>query len=296
MTRSKVGDLRLGRWAAILVAIAVGGGPAAAAPAAAAAAPSAAAAAGPTKKAKRTKRTKRTKVAAPLLPPSATPLLPPPPKPPGKDVHTSNVFLAPTAVTPAAGTLSLHSYELVSLGVTGSPTDWLSLSGSSVGQGGRFNWVVSGKLQFYRGERSSAALHGAGLSFGGTMRAQVAGAVVTSCMDVRCASFVNSYLGVVRWRDAGDLDARRSASRFNGVVLAVGAVSRFSERGRFFTELGTGGALTGEPAVGSGMLALWGLRFSGQRAGLDVGMAHPLVKDAGLLVLGLPILRATVRL
>lgn len=211
--------------------------------------------------------------------------------------HSTVAMLAPTGNTPPAGTVSVHSVEVVFVGVSVSPTRWLSLSATTLpfvlGEG--FIGGIQGKLQVYRSPKFRAALHAT--SFyedieGSTLVAGVGGAV-TSCVDPQCASFFNVYLGAGVLRDApqyGGLDWRRGAG------LSFSMASRVSERSRLLLELGVGTSLD-DDEPGDGVLGLYGIRLSTRHAACDFGFALPLtaLEAIAYFPLGVPVLRLSLR-
>lgn len=214
-----------------------------------------------------------------------------------REGHSTVAMLAPTGNTPPAGTVSVSSVEVVFVGVSVSPTRWLSLSAmtlpSVLGEG--FVGGIQGKLQVYRSPKFRAALHA--ISFyeniaGSTLVAGVGGAA-TSCVDPQCTSFFNLYLGAGVLRDAPldrGLDWRR------GTAISFAMAARLSERSRLLLELGAG-TFIDDDERGDGLLGLYGIRLTTRHAACDFGFALPLtaLEAIAYFPLGIPVLRLSLR-
>lgn len=192
-------------------------------------------------------------------------------------------FLAPTALTEPAGTLSasaggfattrLDSAVLSHVSLSYAATDQISISGTFVLPGqldGLTIGAVSAKAQLFRAGRVRVALQG-NLLFatgsGDTSGAGLVGGVGTLCLDDACNSYASGYaaLGLYKSSDTG-----------LPVVLSGSAVVQLVPHLKLIAELATGFSTSEVGGVGNGAVLFYGLRATHPNVGVDVGAATTL--------------------
>lgn len=207
------------------------------------------------------------------------------------DANATSNFFAPTAIMPPAGSVAFHSYELLVLGLSYSPSSTFSMSAQTLvplGAGAEFIGLFSAKLQLYRSDAVRLALHGAALYFEEDDAALfgVVGGAVTFCFEPACGSHFSGYtgFGISEEDDVGV-----------PVIFSLGLVTAIGKSVKFLLEADTGSVL-GSNDFDSALLAVYGLRLGGQTFALDAGFAKPLgVDDGDLLPLGFPVVNFSFR-
>ncbi len=121
-------------------------------------------------------------------------------------------------------------------------------------------------------------------------RAQVA-LVASLCLDTECHSFLNGYIGGLVVLDS---DADQTSLP---LIISAGITQRLTKRVKLLVEI-DGGAVVGDyDAVGDGVLAWYGARFTGRNLAVNVGFAKPIIEDldSDVLPLGFPWVSLTYR-
>lgn len=207
------------------------------------------------------------------------------------DANATSNFFAPTAIMPPAGSVAFHSYELLVLGLSYSPSSSFSMSAQTLvplDDAADFIGLFSAKLQLFRSDAVRVALHGAALYFEDNDAALfgVVGGAMTFCFDPACGSHFSGYTGI----GIGEEDDVGVPVIFSG-----GLVTAIGKSVKFLLEADTGSVL-GSNDFDSAVLAIYGLRLGGQTFALDAGFAKPLgVDDGDLLPLGFPIVNFSFR-
>ncbi len=207
------------------------------------------------------------------------------------DANATSNFFAPTAIMPPAGSVAFHSYQLLVLGMSYSPSSTFSMSAQTLvplGAGADFIGLFSAKLQLFRSDAVRLALHGTALYFEEDDDALfgVVGGAVTFCFEPACGSHFSGYtgFGISAEDDVGV-----------PVIFSAGLVTAIGKSVKFLLEADTGSVL-GSNDFDSALLAIYGLRLGGQTFALDAGFAKPLgIDDGDLLPLGFPVVNFSFR-
>ncbi len=212
-----------------------------------------------------------------------------------EDANSDRGLLAPTALTPPAGSFSFTNYEIFWMTASYSPTDNLQFTlGTAVPLASDMPFVgtLSAKLQLVKSNAVRLALHGTiggGIESGSGGSAGLVGGVLTYCLDDQCLSHLNGYVG------AGF--AVESSGAVPMVVAASG-VFRLTNRLRAVVEIDTA-YIAGEFAsTSNSFLANYALRFTGPNLGVDFGFMKLFVDGDDVLKevpLGIPFLSFTYR-
>lgn len=247
---------------------------------------------------------------APAPPPPAYPAAAPPPPgvPPMEqpqssvsqgiidDAGSSGMWIVPTALMAPAGTWTFEDNELIFVGGSYAISDKFAISAHTMiplGQevqpftlSGKLGIVDSGKLRV----AASATLFGV---IGGDDAASAGGfgGIASLCLDTQCHSFLNGYVGGLVVLDS---DADQTSLP---LIISAGITQRLTKRVKLLVEV-DGGAVVGDyDAVGDGVLAWYGARFTGRNLAVNVGFAKPIIEDLDndVLPLGFPWVSLTYR-
>lgn len=286
--------MRVSSWSLVLSVVAVSSGPAAAQPG--------------------ELPPEATEETVPPPPPVAEPAVAPAPPPPVaiapavqtptppttvdrgviEDANSGRSWLAPTALTPPAGTWSFSDFELLVVGGSYAITDQLQISATTllpVVEEMPFVGMLSGKFQVARAGRLRAAgqitvthfREGEDSATAGTV-----GGALTLCLDDDCYSHLTGYLG------AGLASEDQTSVPFlASAALAV----RVAKRVKVLFEADTGFVVGDIDALAEGFLGWYGVRFTSKSIGVDLGFAKPFCdgcEDSGL-PMGLPFIAFTFR-
>ncbi len=199
----------------------------------------------------------------------------------------------PTALTPPAGTFSVHNYELFFIGASYGVTDRLMLSVTALvplfsGQG--FVGVISGKAQIISTGRVRVAVQGAiatataddGASIGGV------GGVATLCITSPCSTHLSGYVGAAfAWDDQSSVPG----------IIGVSLLARLGGQLRLLLEAEAGYIAGDINDVSNGALVSYGLRFATQNVSADVAFTRPVCPDCDrdVFPIGFPVVSVTYR-
>jgi hypothetical protein len=211
-----------------------------------------------------------------------------------EDANSGRSWLAPTALTPPAGTWSFSDFELLFVGGSYAVTDQLQISATTmlpIFDSMPFVGMLSGKLQVVRAGRVRVAGQVAVTHFREDNTAATAGTVggaLTVCLDDDCYSHVSGYLG------AGIASEQQTAVPF---LASASLALKVAKRVKLLFEADTGFVVGELDAVADGFLGWYGLRFTTQSIGVDVGFARPFCADCGdfPLPMGVPFVAFTFR-
>ncbi|HPH69518.1 MAG TPA: hypothetical protein PLF40_27390 [Kofleriaceae bacterium] len=211
------------------------------------------------------------------------------------DANAGCSLIAPSALTPPAGTFTFTNYEIFWLTGSYSPTDNLQITlGTAVPltRDQPFLGTLGAKLQIVKSDRLRLALHGTigGGSEGGSGGgAGIVGGALTYCLDEGCISRLNGYVG------AGFAFENNAASP----ILASGAaIFRLGNRLRGLVELDTGYIAGDFASTSNTFLFNYALRFTGPNVGVDFGFMKLFVDGEDVLdevPLGIPFVSFTYR-
>jgi len=208
------------------------------------------------------------------------------------DAGSGGLWLSPTALLAPAGTWTFEDNELFFVGGSYSFTDQFTMSmhtlipltdefASPYIITGKFGLIDQGQLRLAMTGNVFGIL-GSGnddffsAGFGG---------VASYCLDVKCHSLINGYIGALALINSGS-----GSSASIPIVFSGGLAQKLSNRVKLIVEV-DGGAVVGEyDAVGDGLLAWYGLRFGNDFIGVNVGFAKPIIdgNDSEVLPMGLP--------
>jgi len=205
--------------------------------------------------------------------------VPPRPAPAGGDANAEEqtgieqLMVSPTAMTQPKGTLSLHAYEVLFVGITYGLTDRLEVSLdtvlSTLGEDEGSFLMARGKAQMYRGDRLRVAVHGLAASVD-DMRMLGAGATATFCITPSCRWLVNGNLLHLWLGNQGNIEegtlvtgAMLVGLTPNIMLMAESARFKESESNRWDSE----------------GVTWYGVRLAGRRGSIDIGAMQ--VSDSG---------------
>jgi len=214
------------------------------------------------------------------------------------DANAAHGWLTPTALTDPAGTWTVSDYELVLLSIGYSPTDQLSLSATTIPpitddiplwllfsakyqllKQGRLRLAVQGALSYFHDNDSSS-------SSSDSFSAGDLGGAATLCLDDDCNSHVSGFVGAALARDTN------SSVPF---VASGTIVAALGKHVKLVGEVDSAFIVGKVNDVANGALIWYGLRFTSQAVGVDVGFVRPIdVGDSGLL-LGIPVVAISYR-
>lgn len=207
------------------------------------------------------------------------------------DANATSNFFAPTAIMPPAGSVAFHSYELLVLGMSYSPSSIFSMSAQTLvplDDSAAFIGLFSAKLQLHRSEAVRLALHGSAVYLDDDDAATYAlvGGVATFCFEPVCDSHFSGYAGV----GVGEQDDVGVP-----LVLSGGFVGALGKSVKALVEVDVGTVMDGNSSDGAA-LAIYGLRLGSQTFALDAGFAKPIGEDDGdLFPLGFPVVNFSIR-
>ncbi len=233
--------------------------------------------------------------ADPPSPPPPAPVMapPPPPQPPvvaGQpappastvdkgivdDANAGRSWLMPTALIEPAGTWSFSDFQLFLISLGYSVTDQFSISATTllpIVSDMPFWLFVNAKVQVVKSGRVRAALQGA-LT---TVRADnesangaVLGGALTLCIDDACHSHFSAYVG------AGFAHQNESAVPF---VFAGSLAYRVANHVKLMLEADSAYIAGNINEAANGFLAWYGVRFTSNIIGVDLGFAKPICTD-----------------
>lgn len=235
--------------------------------------------------------------------PPPAPAMAPPAAPEGtvdkgvmNDANAGRGWMAPTALTEPAGTWSISDYELFLISIGYAVSDQLSISATTIPPlTTDFPlWLLfNAKYQVLKAGKVRAAVQGAVTYFSandsGTKDSFTAGELggaVTLCIDDDCNSHVSGFVG------AGFAHDTDSSVPFVGAATLVG---RIGKHVKFVGEIDSAFIAGNVNDVADGALVWYGLRFTSQNIGVDLGFVRPIgVSDSGL-ALGIPVLTFSYR-
>ena len=195
------------------------------------------------------------------------------------DALAPGAFVAPTALTEPAGTLSaslsfgadtkFNDSVLTSVSASAAITNQISVSATALGPTEDYLrlYVLSAKAQVVRYERLRLALQGNVLFDGSGDYAGVVGGAGSLCLDDACNSYASAYLGVGLVHDSGS----------SGVPFAVSGsvVAQVVPHLKIVAEALTGFSSADVGGVSDGVIGFLGARVSNQSLGVNLGLAHP---------------------
>lgn len=211
-----------------------------------------------------------------------------------EDANSGRGWLAPTALTPPAGTWTFSDYELFIVGASYALTDAFQVSAATllpITSDMPFVGLFSAKARLLSAGKLHVAAAGSlfvAVDSGDSVSAGAVGGTATLCLDDgACRSHVTGYLA------AGLANDDQTVIPF---IASVAVAARLGDRLKIVVEANTG-FLTGEVNdIASGFLGWYGLRFYSSSIGVDVGFVRPFGEDVDAdLVLGLPFLSFTYR-
>lgn len=203
----------------------------------------------------------------------------------------------PTALIEPAGTWSFSDFELFFVSLGYSITDQFSVSATTllpVTNDLPFWLLVNAKLQIVKSGRVRAALQGALTTVrenGDGASGAVLGGALTLCIDDDCHSHVTGYLG------AGFAHEDQSAVPF---VFAGSLAYRLGKHVKLLLEADSAYVAGDINQAADGFLAWYGVRFTSNIIGVDLGFAKPICTggtDCSIdeLPMGIPFLSFTYR-
>ncbi|MBP9085561.1 MAG: hypothetical protein KBG15_05550 [Kofleriaceae bacterium] len=212
-----------------------------------------------------------------------------------EDANSDRALLAPTALTPPAGSFSFTNYEIFWMTASYSPTDNLQLTaGTTVPVAADMPFVgsLSAKLQLTKTNTVRLALHGViggGVESGSGGSAGLVGGVLTYCLDAQCLSHLSGYVG------AGvTVESRASVP----MVIAASGIFRLTNRLRAIVEIDTAYIAGDFAKTSNSFLANYALRFTGPDLGVDFGFVKLFVDGEDAIPevpLGIPFVSFTYR-
>ncbi|MDB4958488.1 MAG: hypothetical protein JWO36_6057 [Myxococcales bacterium] len=220
-----------------------------------------------------------------------------------EDANSPGAFLFPSALSEPAGTFTaslgfgsdtdFKHPELTHIGVSYSPTNEVTLSGSLVAPtvSDLHIGLLSAKIQAARSGRMRVALDGTLVivsSRSSSDEAGLVGGVVSYCFDDGCNSYASGYLGI------GIEHSSSSAVPFlvSGSVVAQLA-PHFKLVGEVVTGFQAGGDASG--AGSSQFIGFYGARITQKNLGVNLGFIKPFGDNIGVDGLGAFFATATAR-
>lgn len=194
------------------------------------------------------------------------------------DALSPGAFLAPTALTEPAGTISasvggftdtsFDSKALSHVSVAYAATNQISLSATLELPGqiaGLTLGTLSAKAQMYRAGRVRVALQG-NLLFatesGNSSEAVLVGGAGTLCLDDACNSYVTGYAG---------FGFEHSSGSGVPVLLSGAAAVQVVPHLKLLAELVSGFSTSDVSGVGNGALLFYGVRATDKNVGVNLG-------------------------
>jgi hypothetical protein len=216
------------------------------------------------------------------------------------DANSGRNWLTPTALTPPAGTWSFSDYELLLISGGYAVTDQFQISATTllpVFEDMPFFGMVSAKYQFLKSGNVRAAFQGAivHVNEGGddefdddSVTIGNLGGALTLCIDDDCHSHFTGYLG------AGFANEESESVPF---VAAAAATLRLGKHVKAVFELDTAFVVGDINEESDAYLGWYGIRFTSNMIGVDLGFAKPLCSDCDDddLPLGFPFVSFTYR-
>lgn len=211
------------------------------------------------------------------------------------DANSDRSLIAPSALTPPAGTFTFTDYELFWITGSYSPTDNLQITlGTALPlvSDQPFVGTLGAKLQIVKSDRLRLALHGTvggGAESGSGGGAGIVGGALTYCLDDGCVSHLNGYLG------AGFAFEDSAASP---IVASAAGIFRLSNQLRGLIEVDTGYIAGDFASTSNSFLFNYALRFTGRNVGVDFGFMKLFVDGEDVLdevPLGIPFVSFTYR-
>ncbi|MBL0219191.1 MAG: hypothetical protein IPQ07_35640 [Myxococcales bacterium] len=182
----------------------------------------------------------------------------------------------PTALIEPAGTWSFSDFELFMISLGYSVTDQFSVSATTllpVVSDMPFWLLVNAKFQIVKSGHVRAAVQGALTTFHARQQLQrtppsrVLGGALTLCIDEDCHSHFTGYLG------AGFAREDQSAVPF---VFAGSLAYRVGRHVKLLLEADSAYVAGDISAAADGFLAWYGVRFTSNIIGVDLGFAKPI--------------------
>jgi hypothetical protein len=248
----------------------------------------------------------------PMPPPGEAMPQPPPPPPPApvavaatappstvdqgvvEDANAGRGWLAPTALTPPAGTWSFSDFELFVISAGYAVTDKVQVSATTLIPivSDMPTWVLlNGKAQIIRAGKVRGAVQAA-LTYAGvdgdSATALELGGALTFCIDEACHSHISGFLG------AGFAHEDQSAVPF---MFAFEGAFRVGKHLKLILEADSGFVAGEIDAAADGFLAWYGVRFTSSFLGVDLGFMKPICDgcESDELPMGFPFVSFTYR-
>lgn len=189
------------------------------------------------------------------------------------DANAGRSWLMPTALIEPAGTWSFSDFELFMISLGYSVTDQFSVSATTllpVVSDMPFWLLVNAKFQIVKSGRVRAALQGALTTVrdgNNSANGAVLGGALTLCIDDECHSHFSGYVG------AGFAHEDQSAVPF---VFAGSLAYRVGKHVKLLLEADSAYVAGDINAAADGFLAWYGVRFTSNIIGVDLGFAKPI--------------------
>lgn len=211
-----------------------------------------------------------------------------------EDANAGRGWLAPTALTPPAGTWSFSDFELFIISAGYAVTDKVQVSATTLIPivSDMPTWVLlNGKAQIIRAGKLRGAVQAA-LTYAGvdgdSATALELGGALTYCIDDACHSHISGFLG------AGFAHEDQSAVPF---MFAFEGAFRVGKHLKLILEADSGFVAGEIDAAADGFLAWYGVRFTSSFLGVDLGFMKPICDgcESDELPMGFPFVSFTYR-